>query len=420
MITKLYFLRQQKGHQKMWILIMMLVNPYQIKMLKHDDGERLPIIIDRQTGFPIVPLNEHILYGRRTSVASNTLRKDLINLSYLFWWAGLNGIDIMQSIKSGEGFTSDEISMGLFPFLRQDFRFCGSNKIVDRNTIITRLETVKEFIIGQMRSIILKLSTSDPRIDRINKKIEILEKVFKSLHPAPNDAETREGLTVSETNLLLEITRPDHRNNPWKLKCRERNALIIDMLLSFGLRTGELLKIYVSECELNSALPGLRVQRKPDDVNDSRINEPNVKTESRLLPVIPEMAQKIDKYILNDRHKIPNSHKQKYLILSTNDGGPLGLRQVNKIFDEIKRKYPTQFGKLCPHILRHTAATFLRELAIEQNIDEERYKEHLKYFAGWRTDNSLRYTLLSIKQECHKLSLMHQKRLFSKKEDVSF
>ena len=391
----------------------MVRNPYQIKMLKHDDGERLPILICRDTGFPVDSINSYLIYNRRPNAAANTLKKDLEALAYLFIWGKTKRIDIMTRLQSGEGFTSDEIQMSLYPFLRKDFNKMREEEVVTRNTILKRLLTVKKFINHFMDKRSSRLPLGDVRIDHIQSKIKSIDNAFNSLEPSSSHHEEREGLSDRKIDLLLQVIHPDSSDNPWKRKNRKRNALIVYMLLSFGLRPAELLKIYVQECELNSPVPGLRIKRKPNDVNDPRDNEPNVKTESRLLPVDDFMALKLDEYILRHRSKIPNSHKSPYLILNSNNGRPLSYRQVNYIIHGIEKRFPKEFSGFCPYILRHTAATSIVTISNEKGIDDERTKTHLKYLAGWLTDNSPTYTKRAIRQECHNLTIEHQRRLFS-------
>src|ERR1700761_6186130 len=98
-----------------------MVNPYKVIMVKHSNGERLPILIDARSRLPIYFANEYILYVRRSRVASATLLKDLQALSYFLGWGMQAKIDISERLRSGEGFTMDELSTGLIPWMRRSF-----------------------------------------------------------------------------------------------------------------------------------------------------------------------------------------------------------------------------------------------------------------------------------------------------------
>lgn len=395
-----------------------MVNPFKVIMIKHPNGERLPILIDAKSRLPVYFANEYILYVRRSRVASATLLKDLQALSYFLGWGMQAKINISERLRSGEGFTMDELSTGLVPWLRKSF---SSKKVkslvVSNHSVQRRMDFIQEFIAWHMHCAISKLSSSDLRIKGIHAKLEAMKTAFKHLKfKSRPTQEHKEGLSRSVQCKLLEVCHPDHPKNPWHQNVRTRNYLILLLFLSFGIRRGELLKIYISDCLTHGTSPELRVQRRPDDCLDPRKLEPNVKTESRILPLSPILAQMIDNYISIERRKLHRARKHPFLIVSKK-GDPIALHSINAILGQVGSKHP-EFEGLHPHILRHTANTRLREKARERGQAHTDFEKNMKYINGWKTNNSATYTQLDIKNEALSLVKEHQKSMFHKMHEI--
>jgi len=396
-----------------------MTNPFQVKMLKQPDGERLPIVLTRSTGTPFTPINEYLLYNLRSSSASSTMENYARTITLLFWWGETQHINMMDRLLSGEGFTMDQILVGLKDFLRKRLA-TGGNEVINPNTLTERVLVIKNFVSYHLEAAIMRLDSTDPRIDRIRAKKDALDAAFGRLTKEKFYPEQRYALIEKEIGFLLEITDPRSSANPWKPPCRSRNRLIILILLYIAIRRGELLNAYVSDCEINSPIPGIRIVRNPDNIIDPRRDKPNLKTKSRLIAIDRELASAIDYYVQNDRYKIRNSHKTPFLILNVYNGRPLSLRALNHVLEQIKRRHPERFKSLFPHILRHTALTRYREELKNKGCNDDEIAKHLQNLSGWATDNSGTYTAAAIEAEGNRHSLKHQRNLFRRNEDVPF
>lgn len=387
-------------------------NPFQILTVRHEDGERLSILLDRMTRLPICFANEYILYVRRNRLSSNALKKDLHNLSYFLWWGKASKIDIVERLKTGMGFSIDEISMQIFPWMRRSFTQSSTPRLaVERRTAQERMNFILGFMKWHLNSLISSLPPSDVRIANIQIKIKSLNEVFGSLKYVNTKRAGKEALTLEQQSRLLEICHPDYSDNPWSPDVRKRNYLVLLILISFGIRRGELLKIYVSDCRTYGERPEIRIRRRPDDPNDTRHEEPNVKTLERVLPLSPTLSQHIDSYIQNVRSKTRQSRKHPFLIVSRR-GDAMALQTMNAIFKQVGERFK-EFQGLHPHILRHTANTRLTEKAKEKNISSSDLENHLKYINGWQGDNSATYTQLEIRKEASRLAKEHQRTILS-------
>ena len=88
-----------------------------VEVIDHKSGDQLPILLD-EDGLPI-PMPCEFVIGRR-ALGTNTLIRNLRELSVLFKWSERGGVDIWSRISSGKGFTEAEIRGGLVEILRRD------------------------------------------------------------------------------------------------------------------------------------------------------------------------------------------------------------------------------------------------------------------------------------------------------------
>lgn len=395
---------------------------FHILTVLHDDGERLPIIIDEDRA-PIVWANEYMMKVRRSSVAASTLRKELAVLGYFGEFCKQAGIDLMQRLRSGDGFTVDEIASRLFPWMRRNFGAHQGRKVakqvVGRDTVDFRMMKVWAFIKWQMHGVITRLAVGDVRINHIEVKMKAMDTAVNSLiTDVTNSRVEKLALAPHRVKRLLEICYPGHPENPWKKCYQERNYLILVMYLTFGLRRAELLKLKLRHMRMGGLIAEIRLERCPDDPEDTRKNGPEVKTQERVLPCDKFLAQRIQNYITNERKNILGESKSPFLILARS-GQPMSLNRVNGIFLQIRKRHP-DFADTHPHVCRHTCITRLREIATSQGIEDHRIMMHLRYFSGWATDNDDVYTQAATRREVQGLSMAHQQALFVQLGDVPF
>lgn len=401
---------------------MELPNPFHVVMVRHDDGEHLPILLDSNRN-PIVWANEFLIKVRRPRLAAKTLRKELFVLGYLHEFCKHAGIDLIQRLYSGIGLTADEITFQLFHWMRRNFGARAGRKVVrlvvQRETVDYRMALVLKLINWHMNSAITRLKVGDLRINHIQAKIEAMHVAFESIVTDIVDHKvTKMGLPSHQVKKLLEICYPGHIQNPWKSCYQERNYLILVLLLTFGIRRGELLKLKLRDLYLHGLIPEIRVQRRPDDHDDHRAEAPQVKTESRALPCDKFLAQRLQHYITTDRKKIPSASKSPFLILARS-GQAMSEKRINGIFKQIGKVHP-EFSTIHPHLCRHTCNTRLYEAARAKGLSHEEITQHLEFLNGWKTDNSDTYAQAAISKNAQALSLSYQQGLFIQFEDVPF
>jgi integrase len=203
---------------------------------------------------------------------------------------------------------------------------------------------------------------------------------------------------------LREVISPESPNNPWTNPfVRVRNQVFIEHLLGVGARQGEALKQKTEHVNMNRL--EVRVERAPDDADDSRRTEPNVKRLGRVLPIDEPLATYLFDYITDWRSSIPGSERSKYLFLSI-AGNPLSQESVHKIFRTLRARIPDLPRNLSAHLLRHTwndNYSLLMDRNRVQEADEVRTRS---YLMGWKegSGTAARYTRRSTRNRANKFS----------------
>lgn len=399
-----------------------LHSSFHVVMIRHDDGERLPIILDAERS-PIIWVNEYLIKLRRSSVAAKTLLKELYVLGYFHELCKHAEINLIERLHFGKGFTADEITVQIFNWMRRNFGARRGRKVVQlvvaRETVDYRMDQVWRLIKWHMENVITRLELGDNRIDHVQAKIKAMKSAFDSIRTdISNHNVEKLGLSSHRIDRLLAVCYPGHVENPWKKCYQERNYLILVMLLSFGFRRGELLKIKLRDLRLHGLIPEIRIVRRPDDAEDSRTAPPEVKTEQRLLPCDKFLAQRLQRYITKERKGIPGASSSPFLILARS-GLPMSEKRINGIFDQLGKKHQ-DYADVHPHLCRHTCNTQLQKIARVRGLSDKEVIDHLKFLNGWRTDNSGTYTQAEIQMNAQNFSLLYQQNLFIQFADVPF
>lgn len=133
-----------------------------------------------------------------------------------------------------------------------------------------------------------------------------------------------------------------------------RDALVIDLIYSGGLRKGEIQRLKCSDVDCENAL--VKVKGKGGH--------------ERVVPIGKECAQKVQHYIYNTRPKLLKDGCPSALFLSYKTGQRITIVGIGRMFDRINERYHLN-PKLAPHSLRHACATdLLRNGAPIQDISK--------------------------------------------------
>ena len=386
-----------------------------VEVILHDSGELLPILLD-DDGMPIPLPNEFILSKRH--VSSNTLIRNLREIKLLYEWFHIHKIDLYERLIQKKPFTEAEITGSLVEFLRKDHekRHKTIKIAVKPDTFNQRLITIKQFLNWYIEMYIGTLPFTSNNyqyyITYKTRLIFLLDRCF--INSPPTNKSLSKGLRSSEQSNLIKLVKPQNDSqNPIEY----RNYIMVMLMLSFGLRPGELLSLRVEDIQLGG-ISSIRVHRRPPDANDKRKQRPQIKRNGRTLSINDKaLAKELDIYITKWREMLDQRNQTSiewdYLILNQ-DGKPLSLASITQYFQILKEKYaelvPPNFS---PKTLRHTFSSSIERLLREAGVEEDNRKKALAYLRG---DSSLSsqdvYTFKETELEANKYLGQYQREIF--------
>jgi len=389
-----------------------------IVTITHPSGDELPILLDNN-GLPIPQPNE-FLFGRR-SFSVNTLKRNLQELSIFYGWLEKEKINLSSKIKSKtEMFLEAEIRGSLTTYIRK--KTTDDQKVVSANTFNQRLTTIRMYLSWLFDIEISLILTADRHFDLIHEhKTRILKWIDSSyMNTPPATTGKKKGLNEDEVQFLITCLDPSNPDAIGKNPLvRYRNYISVLIMLNFGLRPGELLSLRIEDIVL-SAISSINVVRRPPDLNDERKPRPKIKRNGRVLPIdVVSLAKAFDDYIVTHREGLeePAEVESEYLIIS-NKGKPLSQIRLNKLFVELREKYPDDLPiHLTPKALRHTFSATMERILRKAGLAEDHRAQAL---AELRGDSSLQsqrvYIAQEIEEQARKALENYQRELLEEDE----
>jgi hypothetical protein len=397
---------------------------YRVRVCRMTDGERLPLVVGPDD-LPVPTPNQWMLHLRRPQVQAGTLTTEMRTIAHIHEWAARRGIDLEERFRSGNGLRPDETN-ALYHNLRYERtlgRRTAARHLTDANDLVVvagatqsaRVAIARDYLVWCLEQTLYRLDVSDSRYGPIRDRCGILRRQARDFKRNVSEARpVRIGLDDDQRTRLLEIIHPEFKENPFNRTVRFRNWVLIVLLLTFGYRRGEALKIYVTDVNVRGRKPHIVIQRRPDDPNDTRANEPAVKTLGRDIPLDPTMAELLSRYIHYHRSQFPNADESPFLFMSE-EGKPLSLRSVNAVLERVTQKFPEFTGLLSPHVLRYTYNDMLDRTMTEAKMDANAKKAAQNYLNGWNltSEQGAQYARRANEERAREISLAHQRGMFS-------
>jgi hypothetical protein len=388
------------------------------------NGERLPLVVGPDH-LPVATPNQWMLFLRRPQVQAGTLTDEMRTIAHVHEWAARRGIDLDERFTSGNGLRPDEAN-ALYHNLRYERtlgRRTAARRLTDANELVVvagatqsaRVAIARDYLVWGLERTLYRLDVGDPRLAAIRDRCDVLRRQSREFRRSVSERRPdRIGLNDEQRMRLLEVIHPEFKGNPFTRPVRFRNWVFILLLLTFGYRRGEALKIYVTDVNVRGRRPHIVVRRRPDDPNDFRANEPAVKTLGRDIPLDPTMADLLNRYIQYHRSQFPNANTSPFLFMSE-DGKPLSLRSTNYMFERVESVFPEFTGVLSPHVMRYTYNDMLDATMSAAKMDANAKKAAQNYLNGWSltSEQGVQYARRANEERAREISLEHQRRLFS-------
>ncbi|WP_244106809.1 site-specific integrase [Burkholderia cenocepacia] len=195
----------------------------------------------------------------------------------------------------------------------------------------------------------------------------------------------RVGLSHDEEDRLVSIVHPDSPDNPWARGfVRQRNWLIVVLLLATGMRRGELLGLQIGDLHPNQ--PKLRIMRRADAAEDLRRIQPNTKTFDREIELSSAIMKRLWSFINTERRGIKVARKIPQVFVS-DEGEALSHSSIDKMFAKLRAAYPGLSVRLTSHVMRHTWNDRFSEQAEALGLSDVVEEKARNLQQGW-SDNS--------------------------------
>lgn len=414
---------------------------YLVKKLRGQSGERFSMLIDAETGVPLwSPTIFVVTELRATNLASATLDQATRALKVLHQVLDHLGINLEERLKEGRllnvseldelvrlaGATQEELDALPMPKemplriptlkslekARMPAKLPDSKPQVASQTKAIRLMYIRDYFAWLGRRRLLGIGAQKPEFQALSTHVLQVVGHLNARIPSSkknNALDERQGISDEVEARILEVTRPDSLENPWKNEhVRIRNQLIFRWLLALGLRRGEFLGIKLQNIDLRTG--EVQVIRHADDPEDSRSDEPKTKGNARVLVLGDDLAELTRTYVHGPRRAIEGARRHPFLTVATGTGKPLSMSAVSKLFVELRRKVPGLPEELCPHVLRHTWNDRFSEFADKSRIAPEEEQKIRKQQMGWsdRSNMAVVYTRRHTRRKTNEASLAMQ------------
>ncbi|MDI5922518.1 tyrosine-type recombinase/integrase [Halomonas sp. LR5S13] len=392
------------------------------EIISHPNGHQLPIVLDDE-GMPEPLYNEYLLSRDRQK--ANTLKRNASELVVIARWVENQKIDLVEKFVKGT-LKEAELRGSLIPWLKRNHRkgVKVHNIYVAPEVFNQRLIALRAFLGWVYDEKVVGMSYSSEAFVALTHSMERVSRIIDDsyIKKPPLKSVKNLGLTLDQANDLLDCVDP---NNPLAYgrdpAIKHRNYVIVLLLLSTGMRPGELLSLRVEDVK-TGAIPAIHMQIREPDPNDPRKDKPSVKRNARIIPIMDRnLAYQLDKYIVDTRDDLEEKSKLAgdYLILSSN-GEPLTLKSLGNFFriirDKNKDKLPSH---LSPKAMRHTFSTYILKELRSSGLDEDEARLSLAILRGdSNLDSQDDYTKQFYEDSTRNSMLSYQKRIM--REEVSW
>lgn len=421
-------------------------NPYKLRTVVLESGERLPMLIRRRDGLPLYEPNLFALTVMRAkNRASSTLEQALRAVMVLCQTLDGLEIDLEERLSKGRVFESGEVDAILkaarlelgelhessaeqqAPSRTTPLKAVSLESVrmrarpdrlkeVQSNTTSIRIHYIKQYLEWLIQRQLLKLSPDDPIFSPLKGVGELVINALRERAPRQagrNSVDLPEGLSGGAVQRLLDVSDVDAVDNPWlSPHVKRRNSLMVNWFIKTGIRRGELANIKVSDIDFqrNEVL----IARRADAKEDPRRRQPLVKTNARTIPLSTVLAKQTHDYVTGPRRSINGARKHGYLFVAEGTGAPLSLSAINLVFANLRQSDEIlETETLHPHILRHTWNGDFSEMADGQGWSDEVEKQMRTRAMGWADNSKMAtvYTRRHVREKGRKVMLDLQEQL---------
>ncbi|MEH4626312.1 site-specific integrase [Phytobacter diazotrophicus] len=381
-----------------------------------ENGERYCHVVNKNTGEPLYYPNLYITTQlRNRSESISTMEVVAGSLSLLYRFLDRRGIDIVERITTLQLLSANEID-NLSDFASKNFKDKNSidaNYYVKEPTKYFRITVITTYFEWLCNLLLSSNTKNDLRI-KINTFISSLKKKRPADIDRYKTMSFDKGLSERQLDLIFTNIKPLASGNPFVKEVQNRNFLIVLLLYSFGIRSGEMLNLRISDIDFYDST--ICIRRRPNDKSDPRVNQPLVKTSERKLYVESSLMKMISDYVIKDRRSVKGAGKNEFLFVTykkgQTQGMPLSISSYHKIIKKVRDISP-ELVNVTGHKFRHRwNYEFSNAIDTSDSDFSEAKEEQVRnYIMGWATDSETAkiYNKRHIDETSKKVSIAMQK-----------
>lgn len=226
--------------------------------------------------------------------------------------------------------------------------WCASNAEISTENFdptTATAEDIREWIVYRMEHDKVSAASMNRELSSLRSFYKYLRRqglvsqdIFKRITTLKTDKKLPSFVPETRMETLLEDIREESQSGEF---VEARNALIISLFYSCGIRLAELQGIHFGD--FSADMTTLLVRGKGD--------------KHRQIPLLPELVERVEAY-KNRLEELGFSTSTDSPLILSKLGKPISRTAIQKVV-ETKLKEANVQGKKSPHILRHTFATHL-------------------------------------------------------------
>lgn len=341
-------------------------------------------------------------------LSHNTVLRQAHELRFFLLWCDTNKIDLYARIKSLDFITDLEVR-AFVQHARSDARSPNvislqkvpSDKYLDNalNQIVSRTSKVSTGCSnGRISRAIGYLSFCHNELNRHKLCAANSDRLQRLLNLLSGSLEKVKGCSqVSRAEILentndfgsvvqaISLLQEDSGNSPFSHLTRDRNNLILELMLDTGIRRASIAKLKISHIQFEGQVPRIWIAKEVVDLDDPRSNKPEQKTQEHFCYPNPDVMKKLRAYIERDRPKLINKNSGEFVFLVEKNsrgtrGDPISLNTINYIFERL-----SEFSgiRLHPHRLRHVWNLKFSELSKCGKFSDYELDKARRILMGW-------------------------------------
>jgi integrase len=399
-----------------------------IRRFKSESGERFAILVD-EFGMPLFyPALYVTAQMRGASLSINTIDNALSALKAMYAWQSYYGLNLESRFKRSELLVGHEVHSlrdfmqkpmsSMWPSAGNVFAIQGKQDRVAKDNQYNRMSVIAEyvgFLAGRLHPV---TATSAREIAAMVAQVKANRPTLRS---QTEKDRSESGFDDNVLDGLEEILKPGGDSNPVAdIGLQYRNALMFTVLRLTGMRRGELLNLKIEDFDFGKYT--LKIVRRPDSVGDPRTYQPLAKTRERTFPLIPELMDKIQRYVSGYRNKVPGARKHGYLFVTHRPGKTVGWPISGSGFGKFigsLSNLADEFSGMHSHALRHHWNYMFSKNSEEKGLSQERENKLRSYLMGWSetSGTAQTYNKRHIKEAAGEATMSLQKKHLGIKSD---